>query len=222
MNNVHTTDQGQSEELECVDTEVGSPYLHEYLAGTLSASKKQDFEDHLVFCLKCQEDLQYLRWARQQLTKHFISSETPGKTAFWQAYAETPLPMSSVRDGNAQDLSHELYETPFMDQLAAADTIRGIAFPLTVEYAGGQIIGQFRRRAGQLFFKLKKTSDAEEHITCMLTYASEADPADVRTFEIRAGEDKRLGPFSEFVTAETIQGIVKAIKQFQLVVKKQE
>ena len=56
-----------TEGFECVDPEVGEQYLHGYVAETLSEDQRQDFEDHLVFCHKCQEDLEYLRWAVQQV-----------------------------------------------------------------------------------------------------------------------------------------------------------
>jgi len=193
------------EEMECVDPEIGTQYLDRYIAETLSESQKQAFEDHLIFCLKCQEEINYLRWALQQLKAHW----TP---------TIMPLPVTSLVDGNLQDWLHDFYEEPFMDQLAASKETAGtVSFPITIEFANGQVIGQFLKRAGYLFFRLKKSS-AE----CLLIYGSPSAPSASKTFEFREGEDKRLGAFREFVTTNTIQGMLAAIKRFHLLLKRKE
>lgn len=192
-----------AEDFECVDPEVGEQYLHGYVAEALSETQRQDFEDHLVFCHKCQEDLDYLHWATQQLKSHW----TPiGEGAL------TPLPLTSLLDGNLQDLSHDYHEAPLMDQLAASQKATGtVSFPFTVEFAEGRVIGQFLKRAGYLFFRVKK-SPAD----CILVYTSFSK---TKTFAFRAGEEKCLGSFEEFVTTNTIQGMVAAMKRFQLFMK---
>jgi hypothetical protein len=195
-----------TEDFECVDPEVGEQYLHGYVADSLSNEQRQDFDDHLVFCHKCQEDLEYLRWATQQVKTHWTPT---GEGAL------TPLPVTALVDGNLQDLLHDYYEKPLGEQLAAAaETTAELAFPITMEYANGEIIGQFLKRAGHLFFRLKKSSD-----TCTLVYTSISES---KTFVLREGDDKRLGRFNEFVTTNTIQGMVTAIKQFQLLLKRKE
>lgn len=193
----------------CVDSEVGEHYLYKYLAETLSDDQKQEFEDHLIFCRKCQEDIEYMRWTIQQLK------------AAWKPVLEDEdslLRVTSIFDGNFQDLLHDYYEKPLTDQLAAAAKTSGeLTFPITVEYMGGQVIGQFLKRAGQLFFRLKKSS-----YRCILMYKSPSVPSESKTFEFREGEDKRIGPFREFVHSNTIQGMLKAIKQFRLLLKRIE
>lgn len=198
-----------TEAFECVDPEVGTEYLYNYLAESLSEDQRQDFEDHLVFCHKCQEDLEYLQWALQQLKAHW----TPTGTG-----ALTPLPVTSLVDGNLQDLLHDYYEKPLGDQLAAStESTAELIFPITIEYANGQVIGQFLKRAGHLFFRLKKSSTE-----CTLIYRSPSAPSESKTFTFREGEDKRLGVFSEFVTTNTIQGMLAAIKQFHIFIKQHE
>ncbi len=198
-----------TEEFECVDPEVGEQYLYNYLAETLSEDQRQGFEDHLVFCHKCQEDSEYLRWAVQQLKIHWTLT---GKGAL------TPLPVTSLVDGNLQDWLHDLYEEPLTERLAAAQESTGtLKFPITIEFADGQVIGQFLKRAGHLFFRLKKSLNG-----CTLIYRSPSAPSESQAFEFCEGDDKRLGPFSEFVTTNTVQGMVAAIKQFQIFMQQKE
>jgi hypothetical protein len=125
----------------------------------------------------------------------------------------TPLPLTSLLDGNLQDLSPDYHEAPLMDQLAAAQETTGtVSFPFTVEFANGQVIGQFLKRAGHLFFRLKKSS-----ATCTLIYTSSPEH---KTYVFQEGDDKRLGLFEEFVTTNTMQGMVAAIKRFHIFMKK--
>ena len=100
-----------------------------------------------------------------------------------------------------------------------------LIFPITVEYAGGQIIGDFWRRAGypgHLFYKLKKSTIEQETYTCTLVYTSGTDPSDVRTFELREGENKRIGDFREFVTSDTRQEMLNVMRQFRLLLKRKK
>lgn len=125
-------------EFVCVDPEVGEHYLYAYLAETLSETQKQEFEDHLIFCRKCQEDLEYMHWAVQQLKSYHTQIATTGEECsqskspqdasfsqdnseiFFQSYLDVPLPVTSVTDGNAQNLIHDYHEKPLIDQLAAS------------------------------------------------------------------------------------------------------
>lgn len=81
-----------------------------------------------------------------------------------------------------------------------------------------QVIGQFLKRARHLFFRLKKSSIGQ----CALIYTFPSDPAEKRTFEFHEGEDKLLGEFNEFVISNTIQGMLAAIKRFQIFMKRKE
>lgn len=213
--------QDLTEDFVCVDPEVGEAYLEAYMAKMLTKSQQQEFEDHLVFCLKCQRNLKYLQWVIRHLKDHhaqiFPAHSAPGQLP------EAPLAVSAVRDGKAQDLMHDYYQKPLQEQFAAAaEHPAELTFPITVEYAEGQVIGQFLKRAGHLFFRLKKNRRAqEEHPEYRLVYASPYDPADTRIFTLQEGDDRCLGPFSEFVPSKTIQGMVAAIRQFQLAFKRQ-
>lgn len=53
----------------CVNPEIGQ-YLRQYVDGRLSDSQYQEFSDHLVFCLKCQEEVAYIRWVIDTLQSH--------------------------------------------------------------------------------------------------------------------------------------------------------
>lgn len=213
--------QDMTEDFVCVDPEVGEAYIEAYLAKTLTHTQQQEFEDHLVFCLKCQRDLKYLQWVVRNLKEHHAQIfTTQSETGQLQDF---PLPVIAVRDGKTQDLIHDYYEKPLQEQFAAAAGHPAeLTFPITVEYAEGQVIGQFLKRAGHLFFRLKKNRPAQEEPgEYRLIYTSPHDPADTRVFTLQEGDDRCLGLFSEFVPSKTIQAMIAAIKQFQLAFKRQ-
>ena len=93
-------------------------------------------------------------------------------------------------------------------------------FPITVTYADGQVIGQFQRRGNSLFYDLKKSTIHHETFPCALIYTSPSDPKDIRTFQLREGQCKRLGDIREFLPSKTMQGILEALKHFTLVIKR--
>lgn len=187
----------------CLDEAIRARYFDKYMCGTLSAPQRQEFEEHVRICFKCQEDVGYFRWVTRALT----------------ACAE-PLPVSAIYDYQHFDLKPYYDEKPLSDRLAAAkDTSSRLTPPVTIEYLKGQVVGQFWKRPGGLFFRLKKSTIGPKRLVCTLIYTSEADPSDTRTFEFREGEEKRLGLFEEFVASDTIQAMLAAIKRFQLVLK---
>jgi len=205
-----TQDQENIPEFICVDPDVRTQYFDGYLDGTLSEADKQEFEDHLLFCFKCREDFEYWQWVIRKLQG--ISK------FFFQNYVDRPLPVYSVYDRNQLDLTPYYDEKPLMNRLAASSGRSDrLAFPVTVEYAEGQVAGQFWKRTGQLFYRLHKSTIGQETVACTLIYTSSTDPSDVRTFEFREGQEKRLGAFREFVPSDTIQGMLEAMKRFQLV-----
>ena len=53
----------------------------------------------------------------------------------------------------------------------------------------------------------------------ILVHTSPVDPSLIKTFELHQGDDLCLGMFEEFVMSETIQGMLDALKQFQLFLK---
>ncbi len=69
-----------------------------------------------------------------------------------------------------------------------------------------------------LILQAKKSSIGQ----CALIYTFPSDPAEKRTFEFHEGEDKLLGEFNEFVISNTIQGMLAAIKRFQIFMKRKE
>ena len=80
------------------------------------------------------------------------------------------LPITSIIDGIGIDLT-DAYHRPIVNQLAAASTSsERIFFPITVVYAEGQVIGQFLKRAGQLFFRLSESAINNEKSICTLVY----------------------------------------------------
>ena len=217
----NSNSQNMIEDFVCVDPDVGEAYLEAYRAKTLTQTQQQEFEDHLVFCLKCQRDLKYLQWVVRHLKEHQTQIFPPHSEPV--QLPETPLPVSAVSDGKAQDLMHDYYEKPLQEQFAAsAEHPAELTFPITVEYAEGQVIGQFLKRTGYLFFRLKKNRRVQEGAgEYRLVYTSPHDPADTRIFTLQEGDDRCLGLFSEFVPSKTIQGMVAAIRQFQLAIKRQ-
>lgn len=218
------------EAYQCVDPEAGSALLYAYGADALNAAERLTFEDHLCFCLKCQEDLDWLRGLlrllktsppvslqetlRDLVQQGVVSTQEP--EFFFEVYTRLPLPVTAIEDLNQTNLMLEYQETPLIERLAAATGTSDLAFPLTVTYLKGEIIAQFRRRAGQLFFRLQSSISAEQPIACVLQYPSPADPAALASLIVRAGEEKRLGPFQAFVPSNTMQEMLAAIKRFEL------
>lgn len=210
------------EQSPCVDSELRNQYLAGYQQNSLSDPERQEFELHLDFCLNCQratgfprqDDDEYVEWAIDK-----FQAVAPAEFVF-QQYAEKPLPVSAIYDYHHLDLKSYYDEKPLSDRLAAAkDTPTRLAPPVTIEYLEGQVVGQFWKRPGGLFFRLKKSTIGQKRVVCTLIYISESDPSDTRTFEFREGEEKRLGLFEDFVTSDTIQAMIDAIKRFQLVLK---
>lgn len=194
----------------CVDPEVGEHLLRGYVAGTITDDQRQEFEQHFVFCRKCQEDLRYLTWVISQ-TKEYQHA------IFSPSFTEGALMVTAVFDGLRHNLLDEYREMPFTDRLAAAaDETVELEFPYQVEYQHGQVIGEFRKRAGQLFFKATQHQNGPELASLMLVYTSPCDSTDIKRFELRVNEDTSLGAFAEFVPQETVQGMVAALRQFQV------
>ncbi len=198
-----------TEDFECVDPQVGEHYLHGYVAESLSREACRDFENHVVFCHKCQEDLAYLRWATQQLKDH------------WTPDGLTPLVITALHDDIGTNLLHHYAEAPLVEQLAASTETGAVRFPFTLTCADGQVSGQFLKRAGHLFFRLQKSA-----VDCTLIYRSPLTASELKLttsaskmFTLAEGEDKRLGAFDEFVAENTTRGILEALKRFQLFMK---
>jgi len=226
--------------LTCVDPTVGEHILHGYLAEALPNEQKQRFEDHLPLCLKCQEDLKYVRWVLQQLGSSegktgtkvnklqpvlAQSDETSQDLAafFLEEYIDEALPVTLVYNRDNPNLTHDYYGKPLMDKLAASTKASGeLTFPITVEYAGGHVIGQFWKRVGHLFFRLVKSTAEPERFSYGLVYTSASDPSDTRVFELQVRGDKRIGGFREFVKSNTIQEMLKVMRQFKLFLKRKE
>jgi len=191
-----------TDDFECVDPQVGEHYLHGYVAESLSREACRDFENHVVFCHKCREDLDYLRWATQQLKDH------------WTPNGLTPLLITALHDDIGTNVLHHYDDAPLVEQLAASTETGAVRFPFTLTCAGGQVSGQFLKRAGHLFFRLTKSA-----ADCTLIYRSPQMPSESKMFTLAEGEDKRLGAFDEFVSENTTQGILEALKRFQLFMK---
>lgn len=196
----------ETEEYVCVNPEIGED-LHDFLDHTLPEPRRKRFENHLVFCRKCQEDLAYLRWIMTNVKARELRN----------TFEDRGLTITAVFDGDRQHL-HHLYQ-PLSERLAAAanELHDDIIFPYVVEYADGQVVGEFRRRTELLFFYLKKSP-----MPCQLIYTPGDAPAKSQTFEFHEGEEKRLGLFQDFVSSETIQGMLKGIQRFQVVLKQQK
>lgn len=216
-------EKGMLEEFACIDPEVGSVYLDGYVMETLSEDQRQAFENHLVFCLPCQEGLAYRRWLVDQLQQHPPANFTfssPQAVFFFETFLDKPLPVTSISTPDIPELIDEYQGKAVVERFAASTEASGkLTFPITVKYVDGQVIGQFHKRAGQLFYELKKSTIGGETFPCALIYTPPSDSDDFKVFQLREGLNKRLGAFQEFVPSETIQGMLKVMKQFQLVVK---
>lgn len=218
------------EAYQCVDPESGSALLYGYVAETLTEEKRLAFEDHLCFCLKCQEDVEWLRELLHRLkasppaslcatlTRLIQQGIAPaeGLEFFFRLYERLPLPVTAIEDVNQLNLMPEYQEMPLLERLAASTETHDLAFPLTVTYFNGAMIGQFRRRAGQLFFRLQSGNLAGQVAACVLQYPSPLEPESVASVTVRPGEEKRLGPFRAFAPSNTMQELLAAIKRFEL------
>jgi anti-sigma factor RsiW len=54
----------ETEEYVCVNSEIGR-HLPDFVDGTLAKADQKRFENHLIFCQKCQEEVEYLRLAER-------------------------------------------------------------------------------------------------------------------------------------------------------------
>ncbi len=213
----------------CTDPELREQYFDDYFEGVLQGSQKRKFEIHLRFCRKCQEDIEYMRWVSQKLKLYKPPGEVeepPSQSDFFfQKYGRRFLPITSITTLNSLNLTDYYHERPAEEELAAsADTPDELAleFPITMEYANGNIIGEFRERAGLLFYRLTKSTVDRETFRCTLRYTPAVQPSEEQTYDLCEGEDKELGTLHDFIPADTIQGIVNALQQFQLRIKREE
>ena len=141
----------------------------------------------------------------------------------WQKYSAEPLSVTAVYDRNTPDLIHNYYQKPLMERLAASTESSGeLTFPITVEYADGQIIGEFWRRAGHLFYRLKKSTIGHDKFVGILIYTSPSHPEKNQTFEIQEEYNKRIGSFREFVKTDTKQEMLNVMRRFRLFLKREE
>jgi len=201
------------EEFICPDPELRTRALHGYLNRSLSDAQQREFEQHLSLCLKCREDVDYLHWTgRQFQARRFPSLQRNGESPIFSPDA--------LYDFAKTDLLPVYHDHPLTGQLAAASsTVSGAAFPITVEYAQGQVIGEFWKRVGDLFFHLKRSTIHSKKVRCILIYRAVSAGEAELTFEFQEGEQKRLGPFQQFAASETIEDVARAIKRFQLMAK---
>lgn len=195
------------EEFLCPDPEVRERCLHGYLSHALSDRERREFEAHLGLCFKCREDVDYFRWTARQIRN------------VQRISAEPALSPEALYDFAGTDLLPYYNDRPLTEQLAAASGRVGrVGFPVTVEYLQGQVVGEFRKRAGYLFFHLKRSTVGAQQVACALVFSAERDPGGERAFELQEGDEKRLGPLRDFAASDTIQDITQALKRFRLVV----
>lgn len=205
----------------CLDEQSRDRYFQGYLAGTLSEAQRQEFEDHIRVCFKCREELDDEQHRHFNRIVRHLKAYRQYEDAAGVFFAE-PLPITMISDYGQRDLLPYYKETPFPDRLAASSgASSAVQFPVTVEYAQGQLIGQFWNRAGQLVFRLKKSALGQEQGRCQLIYTSGSDPPEVHTFDIREGQDQRLGPFEDFIASDTLHDVSTALQRFQVILKKE-
>lgn len=192
--------------------------LYDYATGVSTDQELSIIRDHLELCAKCSEEVLRIR-----LTEADLASESQSVPLFFREHLNEPLPVTAVYDRNTPDLIHDYYQRPLLERLAASTgTASELTFPLTVEYADGQIVGEFWKRAGYLFYRLKKSALDQQHYLCTLVYSSSTDPTDVRTFELYEGEHKRIGDFRELVAADTKQAMLQTMQQFRMFLKQKK
>ena len=207
------------DEYECIDQNRGR-YIYDYMTGAVSETQKQEFEDHLILCLKCQEDVEYMRSVVRRLKAY----EEQKSTERIETLPEIPLTVTMIADRNDLDITPDYYGESWREELAASTgTSDTFAFPITVEYADGRVIAQFLKRMGQVFFRLKEVTIDPQEFECALVYTpSCASSAEAETFECQEEREIRLGTFHELFPADTPQGTLDGIKQFQCVLKHKE
>lgn len=187
--------------------------LYDYATGVSTEQELSIIRDHLELCAGCAEEVLRIR-----LIEADIAPESQSALPFFREHLNEALPVTAVYDRNTPDLIHDYYQRPLLERLAASSgTASELTFPLTVEYADGQIVGEFWKRAGQLFYCLKKSAIENQSYTCTLRYTSSTNPSDVRIYELHEGEHKRIGDFREFVSSDTRQEMLNVMRQFQLV-----
>ncbi len=203
-----TTDAEQG----CRNPEIGSASVYAYAAEDLpddqilTPSERHTFEVHLEGCRSCEEELIFLCGLLERLK---------------DAFEPLALPVSSIGSPARPELIQEYHELPLQTELAASgDTAGEALFPLTFTYAGGQVVGQFRKRAGQLFFTLLHTQLDTKIFDCELQYQSAAVAGTQQRFLLDSDEEQHLGNFREFAAGSALSDILNALKQFELHVRR--
>lgn len=199
----------------CIKSDIGNIILS-YELGQLSEEEMELFEQHLFECEYCAnevfDDITFVEVLKTTIQENVMRT-VPG----------TPLLVTSLYDRKNLNLSDDYFDRQKHERLAAAaGDVGKLAFPVTVEYADGKVVGQFRKRAGQLFFRLVNSTIKQKTYTCLLTFTPPSHPSEKKIFELHEGEDKALGDMNEFVISNTIQGFLETLKQFQLALKSED
>lgn len=191
----------------CLDPEVGQRLIAS-LAEPQSEKERTEFEEHLSFCMKCRQELEDLQRSLQQLA--FLEH----RERFFRTRQQYPLVVTSIFDpGAGRELIEYYHGEPFIHELAAAETSSEIHL-LEVQYADGNVIGQFWKRVGHLFYRLKDSTIDWTNSMCKLIHTPTQ-----QTFEFHEkGQELLLGLYEDFVATDTVQGFLNAIKRFDCIV----
>lgn len=195
-----------TDELVCVEPGIGQD-IGRYRNGTLTDEQRTRFENHLHFCAKCREDLEYMQWALSHArTAHAAERQQDGPA----------LVLTAVFDDSRKSLQ-DLYDAkPLSEKLIAGsdDSLGELEFPYIVEYAGGQAVAEFKHRVDHLFFFLKKSPGI-----CRLRCRPLDDSAEARVFDLAEGDEVNVGELRDFVSVKSVEGMLNGIRRFQVLVK---
>ncbi len=107
----------EADEYVCVNAKLGD-LLHDYVDGILAETERKRFENHLIFCQKCQDDVAYFQWMTTTLN-----------TRQTEIHERQHPPVVRFADAIASEIGWEL-----MEQAAA-----GIQEEHTFELTDGRI-----------------------------------------------------------------------------------
>lgn len=195
----------------CIDRERGEKLIDGYFAKTLSAEEEQAFDMHRHLCLKCREDVEYMQWVLQALKSNTPFSEPSPE--------EIPLKVTSVCDPQ-QNVTAFFHDPSLYHELAAegAGQIHVQQFPLTLEFADGLVIGEFRNALGVLCFQPQTIAIDPERYACVLAYAPTSGEGR-KTWELSEREEIWLGNLHDFAPSlsPTPQQVFAALRHFHIV-----
>jgi len=193
------------DEFLCIEPELRQQYFARHLADELTPDERAAFADHLALCRKCETDAAYFAWSAR-----LLCAAAPVR-------ARRTLDVTRVTTFDQQNVTDLYAARPFQERLAAAaETPRPAIFPVTLTFAPGDLMAQFKKRPLGLYFELLTIPADETAHAYELRYCPADATVSAKNFPVAVGQEVRLGAFADFIAVNTPSAIMAALRCFQL------